>query len=55
MGYVAFINGSGYTVKLDDSGAQLVKSIITCEACGDDRVFKDRICFVCHDLINREI
>ena len=55
MGYVAFINGTGMTVKLDDSGAQLVKSIITCEGCGDDRVFEDRICYVCHKLIKREV
>ncbi len=40
MGYIAFINGSGWTVELDDAGAHIVKSVITCEMCGDDRVFK---------------
>lgn len=52
MGYVAWIDGSGYTVQLDDGGAHLVKSIIKCKACDDDRVFKDGICFKCHELIN---
>jgi hypothetical protein len=23
--------------------------------CGDDRVFKDGTCFVCHELIKREV
>ena len=35
MGYIAFIDGSGWTVELDDNGAHLVKSIITCEMCED--------------------
>ena len=55
MGYIAFIDGSGWTVELDDNGAHLVKSIITCDMCGDDRVFKDGTCFRCHELINREV
>ena len=54
MGYIAFVDGSGWTVELDDNGANLVKSIIKCEACGDDRVFKDGTCFRCHELINRD-
>ena len=54
MGYIAFIDGSGWTVELDDNGAHLVKSIITCDMCGDDRVFKDGTCFRCHELIKRE-
>ena len=54
VGYIAFIDGSGWTVELDDNGAHLVKSIIKCEACGDDRVFKDGTCFRCHELINRD-
>jgi hypothetical protein len=54
MGYIAFINGSGVTVEIDDSGVHLVKSIITCEMCGDDRVFKDGTCFRCHELIARD-
>ena len=52
MGYIAFIDGSGWTVELDDNGAHLVKSIIKCEMCGDDRVFKDGTCFKCHELID---
>ncbi len=35
------------------SGVHLVKSVITCEMCGDDRVFKDGTCFRCHELIGR--
>jgi hypothetical protein len=54
MGYIAFINGSGVTVEIDDSGVHLVKSVITCEMCGDDRVFKDGTCFRCHELIARD-
>lgn len=53
MGYVAWVNGSGLTVQIDDDGAHIVKSIRTCDLCGDDRVFKDGTCFVCHELINR--
>jgi len=53
MGYIAFIQGSGWTVELDDNGAHLVKSIIKCEVCDDDRVFKDGTCFRCNQLINR--
>jgi hypothetical protein len=55
MGYIAIINGSGITVELDDNGAHLVKSLITCDMCGDDRVFKDGTCFRCHELIKREV
>lgn len=54
MGYIAFINGSGITVEMDDSGVHLVKSVITCEMCSDDRVFKDGTCFRCHELIARD-
>lgn len=54
MGYIAFIDGSGWTVELDDNGAHLVKSIIKCDMCGDDRVFKDGTCFRCHELIARD-
>ena len=53
MGYIAFINGSGVTVEIDDSGGHLVKSVITCEMCGDDRVFKDGSCYRCLELIAR--
>ena len=55
MGYIAIINGSGVTVELDDNGAHLIKSIITCDSCGDDQVFNDGTCFRCHELIKREV
>jgi hypothetical protein len=54
MGYIAFINGKGIQVVLDDDGVHLEESVIKCEACGDDRVFKDGTCFRCHELINRD-
>ena len=54
MGYIAFINGKGVTVQLDDDGAHLVQSIIKCEICGDDRVFKDGTCFACNRLMARD-
>jgi len=54
MGYVAIINGSGWTVQLDDDGAHIVQSVRHCDLCGDDRVFKDGTCFRCHELINRD-
>ena len=53
MGYIAIINGSGWTVELDDDGAHIIKSERHCEMCGDDRVFKDGTCFVCSELMNR--
>jgi hypothetical protein len=53
MGYIAFINGKGIQVVLDDDGVHLEESVIKCEACDDDRVFKDGTCFRCHELINR--
>jgi hypothetical protein len=51
--YIAFINGSGFTVEIDDDGAHIVKSVITCEMC-DDRVFKNGTCFVCSELIKHD-
>jgi hypothetical protein len=54
VGYIAFINGSGFTVEIDDDGAHIVKSVITCEMCGDDRVFKNGTCFVCSELIKHD-
>jgi len=54
MGYVAIINGSGWTVQIDDDGAHIVQSVRHCDLCGDDRVFKDGTCFRCHELIARD-
>ncbi len=34
--------------------AHIVKSVITCEMCGDDRVFKNGTCFVCSELIKHD-
>ena len=53
MGYIAFINGKGIQVVMDDNGVHLEQSIIKCEVCEDDRVFKDGTCFRCNQLINR--
>ena len=52
MGYIAFINGKGMQVVMDDNGVHLEESVIKCEVCDDDRVFKDGTCFKCHELIN---
>jgi hypothetical protein len=52
VGYIAFINGKGIQVVMDDNGVHLEESIIKCEVCDDDRVFKDGTCFKCHELIN---
>jgi len=54
VGYIAFINGKGIQVVLDDNGVHLEESIITCEMCGDDRVFKNGTCFVCSELIKHD-
>ncbi len=54
MGYIAFINGRGVHVVMDDKGVHLEQSVIKCEVCDDDRVFKDGTCFRCHELINRD-
>jgi hypothetical protein len=53
VGYIAFINGRGIQVVMDDNGVHLEQSIIKCEVCEDDRVFKDGTCFRCNQLINR--
>jgi hypothetical protein len=54
MGYIAFINGKGVQVVIDDNGVHLEPTVIRCEVCEDDRVFKDGTCFRCHELINRD-
>jgi hypothetical protein len=54
MGYVAFIDGSGWTVQFDDDGPHLVKSVITCTACGDDRVLKTGFCYKCQEILNKK-
>jgi hypothetical protein len=46
MGYIAFINGKGIQVVMDDNGVHLEESVIKCEVC------KDGTCFKCHELIN---
>jgi hypothetical protein len=54
MGYIAFINGKGMQVVMDDNGVHLEPTVIKCEVCEDDRVFRDGTCFRCHELINRD-
>jgi hypothetical protein len=54
MGYIAFINGKGVQVVMDDNGVHLEPTVIKCEVCEDDRVFRDGTCFRCHELINRD-
>jgi hypothetical protein len=54
VGYIAFINGRGVQVVMDDNGVRLEPTVIKCEVCEDDRVFRDGTCFRCHELINRD-
>ena len=54
MGYIAFINGKGVQVVMDDNGVHLEPTVIKCEVCEYDRVFRDGTCFRCHELINRD-
>lgn len=55
MGYVAWIDGSGWTVQLDDNGAHLIKSHVLCPICGDDRVLKGKMCFKCDQIAKQDI
>ena len=54
MGYIAFINGKGVQVVMDDNGVHLEPTVIRCEVCEDDRVFRYVTFFRCHELINRD-
>ena len=55
MGYIAFIQGSGVTVEIDADGKpHLVKSVIKCTACGDDRVLKTGFCYKCQEILNKK-
>lgn len=55
MGYVAWSNGAGVTVEIDDDGVHLIKSVRKCEACGDDRVLQGRqLCVQCYRIVNQK-
>jgi hypothetical protein len=52
MGFVAWSNGKGYTVQIDDDGVHLVEALRKCEACGDDRVLQGRqLCVQCYRIV----
>lgn len=55
MGYVAWSNGAGITVEINDDGVHLIKSVRKCEACGDDRVLQGRqLCVQCYRIVNQK-
>jgi hypothetical protein len=54
MGYIAFIDGNGWTVEFDDDGhPHISKSNVKCTACGDGRVMKSGFCYKCQEIINK--
>jgi hypothetical protein len=55
VGYIAFINGKGVQVQIDESGPHLVESVIKCEFCGDDRILEDGRCVTCCQIDDSQI
>jgi hypothetical protein len=55
MGYIAFINGKGMQVQIDDDGPHLVASVIKCEFCNDDRILSDGRCVTCCQIDDAQI
>jgi hypothetical protein len=57
MGYIAFVQGTGLTVEIDADGKpHLVKSVIKCAVCGDDRVLTTSakgLCYKCQEIVNK--
>ena len=51
MGYLEIINGSGFTLRLEDDKESLNRSTDLCIACNDDRLLRDGqylVCTQCH-------
>ena len=51
MGYLEIINGSGFTLRLEDDKESLNPSTDLCIACNDDRLIRDGqylVCTQCH-------
>jgi hypothetical protein len=55
MGYIAFMDGSNWTVTFDNDGhPHLSKSVIHCAACDDDRVLKTGFCYKCQEILDKK-